>query len=44
MKETGYTTTFLPLSGTSETKPKETGYVKEDLIGKDVYGLGGGVS
>ena len=44
MKETGYTTTFLPLSGTSETKPKETGYVKEDLIGKDVYGLGGGIA
>ena len=44
MKETGYTTTFLPLSGVSETKKKETGYAKEDLIGTDVYGLGGGVA
>ena len=43
MAETGYTSTFMPLANDGR-KEKETGYVKENLIGTDVYGLGGGIA
>lgn len=43
MAETGYTSTFMPLAN-SVQKENETGYVRENLIGTDVYGLGGGIA